>query len=172
MTRLHKIVTALVVSLLLPALAGAQDGPLPYGMPIKLAVAKKIVAAGQAEAKKNNWNVIITIVDSGANLVLLERMDNAQIGSIDIAIGKAKTAVKFRRPTKAFQDMVDDDAANLRVLSADGLIMFDGGHPIVQNGKIIGGIGVSGVTSAQDTIIALAGLKAVPQAKKNPKKND
>lgn len=171
MNPFNKIAIVLVASLLLPVVASAQDTPPDYGGPIKLALAKKIVAAAEAEAAKHKWQVVITIVDSGANMVMLHRMDNAQLGSVDISQGKAKSAVKFRRPTKVFQDAVAESPANAVLLSADGLILFDGGHPIIQNGKIIGGIGVSGVTSAQDTVVALAALKALPTAKKgNPKK--
>ena len=115
------------------------------------------MAGAEAEARKNNWNVVIAIVDTGGNLVMLQRMDDAQFGSIDVAKGKAHTAVAFRRPTKAFQDLIAQGGVNLRLLKLEGASPLEGGVPIVVGGKIIGAVGVSGVTSQQDAQIATAG---------------
>lgn len=138
----------------------AQAVDLPYGAPIPLAEAKKILAAAQAEATKNKWNVAIAIVDSGGHLVAFERMDTTQFGSVAVAQEKARTAVGFRRPTKAFQDTVAAGGEGLRTLRLPGVTPVEGGLPLVRDGKIVGAIGVSGVTSAQDGQIAAAGAAA------------
>ena len=122
---------------------------------------KKISAAAEAEAKKNSWPVVIAILDSGGNLVMLTRLDNAQFGSIDVARSKAHTAVAFRRETKVFQDLVAQGGANLRLLNLQGASLLEGGVPIIVDGKVIGGVGVSGITSAQDAQIAKAGIEAM-----------
>jgi uncharacterized protein GlcG (DUF336 family) len=132
----------------------------PYGAPISFEAAKKAMAAAAAEAMKNNWGVTIAIVDSGGNLVMLQRLDNAQLSSIRIAEAKARTAVEFRRPTKALEDAVAGGGVGLRVLSF-GACAAEGGVPIVADGKIIGAIGVSGVASHQDAQVAKAGADAI-----------
>jgi uncharacterized protein GlcG (DUF336 family) len=145
----------------LVAVAQAPAPPPPYGPPITFDQAQKATAAAQAEAKKNNWNVVIAIVDSGGHLVSLQRLDNTQYASIDIAKGKATTAVNFRRPSKALEDAIAGGGAGLRLLRVDGLTPLEGGIPIVVDGKIIGGIGVSGVLSSQDAQVARAGADAL-----------
>jgi glc operon protein GlcG len=145
---------------LAPSVVSAQAPP-PYGPPITLDQAKKAMAGAEAEAKKNAWPVVITILDSGGNLVMLQRLDNAQWGSIDIAKDKARSAVALRRPTKVFQDLVAQGGANLRLLALAGASPLEGGLPIVVDGKIVGAIGVSGVTSEQDAQIAKAGAEAL-----------
>ncbi len=135
----------------------AQPFDLPYGAPLSLERARKALAAAQAEAKKNNWNVAIAIVDSGGHLVAFERTDTTQTGSVDVALAKAKTAAAFRRATKSFQDNVAAGGEGLRMLALPGAIPIEGGVPLVIEGKIVGAIGVSGVTSAQDGQIARAG---------------
>jgi len=132
----------------------------PYGTPIDMAAAKKAMAAAEAEAVKNGWAVAIVIVDSGGNLVMLQRLDNAQLSSVRIAQQKARTAVEFRRPTKIFEDAVAGGGIGLRVLTFDASVA-EGGLPIVAGGKIIGAIGVSGVQSHQDGQIAQAGADAL-----------
>lgn len=134
---------------------------MTYGKPITLNDAKIIVAAGQAEAAKNGWHMAIAIVDSGGNLVLLEKMDNTQLGSIEICQQKALTSVKFRRATKAFEEAVEKGGMNLKILSMSNVIPVEGGELIVKNDEIIGAIGVSGALSAQDTQVAKAGLAAL-----------
>jgi uncharacterized protein GlcG (DUF336 family) len=139
----------------------AQSTAVPYGAPISLADAKRILVAAQAEAARNKWNVAIAIVDSGGHLVSFERMDSTQYGSVEVAQDKARTAVAFRRPSKAFQDTIAAGADGMRMLKLSGATPIEGGLPIIVDGKIAGAIGVSGVTSAQDGQIAAAGLKAV-----------
>jgi uncharacterized protein GlcG (DUF336 family) len=134
---------------------------LPYGAPITLDQAKKALAGAEGEARKNNWNVVIAIVDTGGHLVLLQRLDNTQIGSIEVARQKAWSAAAFRRPTKVFEDAVAGGGSGLRMLKIEGAIPAEGGVPIVVDGKIIGAIGVSGVTSQQDGQIAKAGVEAM-----------
>jgi uncharacterized protein GlcG (DUF336 family) len=131
----------------------------PYGAPIDMATAKKVMAAAEADATKNGWSVAIAIVDSGANLVMLHRLDNAQLSSARIAEAKAKTAAEFRRPTKVFEDAVAGGGIGLRVLTFDASVA-EGGVPIVSGGKVIGAIGVSGVQSHQDAQVAQAGADA------------
>jgi uncharacterized protein GlcG (DUF336 family) len=159
--RKARLLSLLVVSLVLVAVASAgAQGPPAYGPAITLEQAKKVMAGAEAEAKKNNWPVVIAILDSGGNLVMLQRLDNAQWGSIDIAKEKARSAVALRRPTKVFQDLVAQGGANLRLLNI-GYSVLEGGIPIVADGKIIGSIGVSGVTSQQDAQIGQAGIDAL-----------
>lgn len=141
-----------------PFTSHAQDAPPSYGPAITLEQAKKVAAAAEAEARKNKWNVVIAVMDSGANLVLLQRMDDTQLGSIHIAQKKAYTAAAMRRSTKVFEDGL---AATPKALGIDQVIPVEGGLPIYVNGKIIGSIGVSGVTSQQDGIIAKAGAEAL-----------
>jgi glc operon protein GlcG len=143
------------------AMAQAPPPPPPYGAPITFDQAQKAMAAAQAEAIKNNWNVVIAIVDSGGHLVSLQRLDNTQYASIDIAKGKATTAVNFRRPSKALEDTIAAGGAGLRILKVDGVTPLEGGVPIVVDGKIIGGIGVSGVLSSQDAQVARAGADSL-----------
>ena len=132
----------------------------PYGAPISIDDARKAMAAAEAEATKNNWGVAIAIVDSGANLVMLHRLDNAQLSSVRIAEQKARTAAEFRRPTKVFEDAVAGGGIGLRVLTF-GASVAEGGVPIVSGGKVVGAIGVSGVQSHQDAQVAQAGADAV-----------
>jgi len=138
--------------------AAPPPPPPPYGSPISLEQAKSVLAGAEAEAKKNNWNVVMVVLDSGGNLVMLQRMDGAQFGSIEVAKDKAYSAVAFRRPTKAFDDALAQGGANLRILRLPGASPLEGGIPIVVDGKLIGAVGVSGVTSAQDAQIGRAGI--------------
>ena len=150
--------TAVVLS---AVVAGAQaPTPPEYGMPITIEQAKKVMAGAEAEAMKNKWPVVITILDSGGNIVMVHRLDNAQWGSVDIAREKAKSAVALRRSTKTFQDAIAQGGANLRLLNI-GFSVLEGGLPIIVGGKVVGGIGVSGVTSPQDAQIAQAGIDAL-----------
>lgn len=140
--------------------AAPAPPPMFYGLPINLEQAKKVMAGAEAEARKNNWPVAIVILDSGGQMVMMQRLDNTQWGSVDIAKEKARTAVALRRPTKALQDGIAQGGASLRLLST-GFSMIEGGIPIVADGKVIGSIGVSGVTSAQDAQTAQAGHDAL-----------
>ena len=147
----------LAVTLTLLSLAASAQTPPPYGLSINIEQAKKAMAAAEAEARKNNWQVVISIVDTGGHLVMLQRLD-AQNASVDIATGKARTAVNFRRPTKALEDSLAANGSALRILAVPGITPLQGGLPIVVDGKIIGGIGVSGVLATQDEVVAKAGL--------------
>ncbi len=140
--------------------AGAQ-APNPYGAPIPLDTAKKAVAAATAEARKNNWNMAVAVTDTGGQLVYFERMDNTQHGSINVAIGKARSAALFKRPSKVFQDAVASGGAGLRILGLEGAVPLDGGLPLIIDGKLVGGIGVSGAAGDQDAQCAKAGVDAV-----------
>jgi uncharacterized protein GlcG (DUF336 family) len=133
---------------------------IQYGLPISLAEAKTIVAAAEREASANNLQVIIAIVDSAAQLVLLHRLDHAQFGSIDVAISKAQTAVRFKRPTKAVQDAIAQGGLALRMLTIPNICGIEGGIPLMKEGKIVGAIGVSGMQAQQDTQVAEAGAAA------------
>jgi glc operon protein GlcG len=131
--------------------------PNPYGLSITLENAKKTSVPALAEAAKNNWSVAVAIVDPAGNLVYYEKMDNTQLGSANVAIDKARSAALFKRPTKAFQDALAAGGEGLRVLRLQGATPVEGGIPLVSDGKIVGAIGVSGVTSAQDGQCAKAG---------------
>lgn len=126
---------------------------------LSLAAAKKIAAAAETEAAKNKWTMVIAVLDDGGHLIYLERMDGAQIGSIEVAQGKARTAVRFRRPSKDFEDAI---AANhLFVMTLGDITAIRGGLPVMLDGKTVGAIGVSGGDPAQDEQCAEAGLAAM-----------
>jgi glc operon protein GlcG len=131
----------------------------PYGAPIGLEKADAAVAAAQAEATKRGWLMNIAIVDSGGNLVSFKRMDGAQLASISIAEHKARAAVKYRRPTKAFEDAVQHGI--LYIATLDDVIASRGGIPLVEDGKIIGAIGCSGGTGSQDEAVCTAGAATI-----------
>jgi uncharacterized protein GlcG (DUF336 family) len=143
------------------AFSGSAPAQMAYGAPISLEQAKRAMAAAEAEARKNNWPVAIAIVDPGGYLVLFQRIDNTQFSSAQVAQDKAWSAVGFRRPTKAFQDGVAGGGAGMRLLNLRGASLLDGGLPIVADGKIIGGIGVSGVQGHEDAQIAKAGADTI-----------
>jgi glc operon protein GlcG len=145
-----------------PAPAAAPPTPAVYGPSISFEMAKKVMAAAEAEAIKNNWNMVITILDTGGNRVMMERLDNAVLAAISVSEGKARTAVGFRRPSKAIDDAIAGGGAALRLLSIQGEGVFvQGGLPIVVDGKVVGAIGVSGGSSQQDEQVAQAGLNAL-----------
>ena len=165
MARLLSLLVAVVMLIAVGSASAQTPAPAPapppaYGTPISLEQAKKVMAGAEAEAKKNSWPVVIAILDSGGQLVMLQRLDNAQWGSIEIAKEKARSAVALRRPTKALQHLIAQGGANLRLLNI-GYSVLEGGIPIVVDGKIIGSVGVSGVTSQQDAQIAQAGIDAM-----------
>lgn len=141
--------------------AVAQQAPLPYGAPISLENAKKAAAATAAEARKNGWFMGIAVVDPNGDLIYFERMDNTQIGSVHIALRKAETAAKFKRPSKVFQDLLAKGDNFTYLLGLEGAMPVQGGLPIVMDGRIVGAIGVSGATGDQDTQCAQAGLEAL-----------
>jgi glc operon protein GlcG len=135
--------------------------PNPYGQAISLENAKKAAAPALAEAAKNNWRVAVAIVDQAGTLVYYEKMDNTQLGSANVAIDKARSAVLFKRPTKALQDTLAAGGEGWRLLRVQGAVPVEGGIPLVMDGKIVGAIGVSGATSAQDAQCAKAGADIV-----------
>ena len=150
--------------------AGAQQNPLdvipdkmpfstPYGAPISLARAQAAIAAATAEAEKRGWALNVAIVDSGANLVAFGRMDGAQLGSIAVSEHKARASVKFRRPTKAFEEAIQK--GDLRTLTIDDVIASRGGIPLIEDGKLIGAIGCSGGTGSQDEAACMVGAATI-----------
>jgi uncharacterized protein GlcG (DUF336 family) len=132
---------------------------IPYGAPRSLEKADAVLTAALAESNKRGWKIICGVMDSGANLVSFKRMDNAQIASIDIALHKARAAVKFRRETKLFENGVQSGVNYL--LTLDDVIASRGGIPLVEGGKMIGSIGCSGGTGSQDEVVAKAGAALV-----------
>jgi uncharacterized protein GlcG (DUF336 family) len=132
----------------------------PYGAPIGAQRAQSLIQAAAAEATKKGWAMNIAVVDSGANLVAFLRMDGAQLASILVAQHKARTAAKFRRPTKAFEDAIQK-ADSKYILTLDDVIASRGGIPLTENGKIIGAIGCSGGTGSQDEVVCTAAAALV-----------
>jgi glc operon protein GlcG len=128
-----------------------------YGLPITIERAKQVAMPALAEARRNQWTMAVAIVDTAGDLVYFEKMDTTQAGSVDVAIDKARSAARFKRPTKAFQDALAAGGEGLRVLALKGAVAVEGGVPIVVDGKIVGAIGVSGGTSQQDGQCARAG---------------
>jgi glc operon protein GlcG len=133
----------------------------PYGVSITLAQAKKVAAAALTPAHANNWTMVIAIVDPGGHLVYLEKMDQTQVGSVAIAQSKARSAAIFKRPTKVFQDRLARGGEGLLVLRLEDAIPVEGGLPIVIDGKLVGALGVSGGSSAEDEVCAEAGAAAL-----------
>lgn len=164
MVRTLTLACALAVSTL-PALAqGVESTTLPaYGPPVTLDQAKRAMAAAELEATENTWQVAITIIDSGGNLVMLQKSDNAQLSAVGLSEGKARTALEFKRPSKDLDEAIAHGAGGNRLLALKHITPIEGGLPIVLDGKIIGAIGVSGAVSAQDSQVAKAGITALTQ---------
>ena len=160
--RLQSMLSTFVVLFvaLCPTLAMAQLA-IPYGLSISLDDAKKAAAPALAEARKNNWTMAVAIVDTAGNLVYFEKMDATQVASANVAVEKARTAVLFKRPSKAFQDQVVAGGDGLRILGLPGVTPVEGGIPLVAAGKIVGAIGVSGGMSPQDSQCATAGAAVI-----------
>jgi len=123
---------------------------------ITLEAAKKMAAAGEAEARKNGWNVAIAIVDVSGGLILFHKLDETQAGSIAVAQGKARAAALFKRPSKAMEDAIA--GGKLAFVTIEGIVPMQGGLPVIVEDKVIGAVGVSGVTSAQDEQVAQAAI--------------
>jgi glc operon protein GlcG len=151
---MKKITLALALASV-AVLASAQDRRPDYGPSITVAQAKKVAAGILAECTKNQWNVAVAIVDPHGSLVYFERMENTQYASMDIAIGEAKSAATYRRPTRAFTDAINKGGPATGTLP--GVFASPGGVPIMVDGKVIGAAGVSGVTGDQDEQCAKAG---------------
>ena len=150
--------TLLLVILFISVSYGAMSQSLQQKV-LSLEEAETMVKAAQARASQDNWNVVIAVIDAGGHLICLQRMDGTQIGSVEVAQKKAKAALYFKRPTKAFEDAIG--AGNNGIMLLPNVIASEGGVPIMDDGQVIGAIGVSGVTSAQDGIIAQAALDAL-----------
>ena len=139
----------------------ASTATLPYGPPINLDQAKRAMAAAELEAAKNSLQVAITILDSGGNMVMFHKIDNAQLSAVTVSEGKARTALEFKRPSKDLDDAIARGGAGNRLLALKDITPLEGGMPIVLDGKIVGAIGVSGAVSAQDAQVAKAGADAL-----------
>ena len=156
----QRAVSVSVVSVVLAMfLAGAGWGEPLQKKSISLEDARKAAVAAAAEAKKNKWNMAIAVVDDGGHLIYFERIDETQFGSIDIAIGKARTAASLKRPTKAVEDALNK--GQYAILSFPNVLPREGGLPIFADGKVIGAIGVSGGTSSEDAQVGKAGVDAL-----------
>jgi uncharacterized protein GlcG (DUF336 family) len=134
---------------------------MSYGPSITADAAKRVAAPAIAEARKNNWLMAIAIVDPAGDLVYFEKMDDTQLGSTVIAVDKARSAARFKRETKTFQDGLAAGGAGLRLLGLTGAVPVDGGVPLIVGGKVVGAIGASGGTSEQDGQVARAGAAAL-----------
>ncbi|MBY0505554.1 MAG: heme-binding protein [Bryobacteraceae bacterium] len=146
--------TLLLMTLMTTTWAHAQ---LATKKALTLEAAKKIAEAASAEAVANKWTMVIVIVDDGGNLIYLQKADGTQIGSLDVAQEKARSAVRFKRPTKAFEDTLV--GGRQAILKLPGAMPVEGGVPLMIDGVMLGAIGVSGATSAQDGQVAAAGVK-------------
>jgi glc operon protein GlcG len=157
-----KMFTRIALGLSLAALAGAaaaQDRRPGYGTALNTTTAKKIAAGVIAECAKNSWNVSVAVVDTHGALVYYERMEDTQYASNDIAIAKAKAAATYRRPTRAFADVINKGGPATATLP--GVVASPGGNPVFVDGRIVGAVGVSGVTGDQDEQCAKAGISAM-----------
>ncbi len=149
---------AVIAGATLALFASIAQAQVPqYGPNITLDQARKVIAAADAEARKNGWPVAIAVVDTAGQLVAYQRLDNTQTASVLVSQDKAVSAAMWRRSTKVYQDTVAGGGAGLRVLALRGAAPFEGGLPIIIDGKIVGGIGVSGVSADQDGVVAKAG---------------
>jgi uncharacterized protein GlcG (DUF336 family) len=145
--------------------AAAPAAPMPaYGPVITLDQAKRVMAAAELEAAKNVWQVAITILDSGGNLVMFHKIDNTQLSAGTVSEGKARTALDFKRPSKALDDAIAAGGAGMRLLALKDITPIEGGVLILVDGKIAGAIGVSGALSSQDAQIATAGAAVLAKS--------
>ncbi len=151
----------LLFALLLNLCAFGAAQAQSYGPNVNLEQAKAVLAAAEAEAIKQNWNMAIAVVDTAGNLVAFIKRDDTQTGSIEVAQAKAASAARFKRPTKAFQDTLAAGGVGLRLLTLEGAVAVEGGIPLVVNGAIIGAVGASGATSEQDGVVATVGAAAL-----------
>jgi uncharacterized protein GlcG (DUF336 family) len=160
MPMMRRGISVSIVTVVLAVLFSGTAWPEPLQKKsVSLEDAKKAAAAAVTEAKKNKWTVAVAIVDDGGHLVYFERIDETLFASADIAVGKARTAVAFKRPTKALEDAIN--SGQNAILSFPNSIPREGGLPILLDGKVIGGIGVSGAKSSEDAQVAMAGVEAL-----------
>ena len=163
-----KKIQAFTFALLLPlTLAFAAQAQLPTKQVLTLDAAKKIAAASEAEAKRRGATVVIAVVDDGGFLLVLERLDDTQVASVDVGIAKARTAAIFRRPSKVFEDQVKN--GRVSALALPGAVALQGGVPIIIDGKVIGAVGVSGNSPQEDEDIAKVGADHAVEAIKGGK---
>ena len=147
----------------MPAAGGTPDAmpfDIPYGVSIGLERAKQVLGAAEAEAKKRNWKMNIAVVDTNGELVHFSRMEGAQIASVSISIGKARTAARFRRESRAFYNAYETGHPYVATLDPT-LVASPGGFPLVEGGKLIGAVGCSGGTGDQDALICKVGADLV-----------
>src|SRR5436190_24228490 len=152
---------ALTVLAMLAAATASAQMPNPYGASVTLETARKIAAMSITEANKSGFKMAIAIVDTAGDLVYFEKMDGTQVASVNIAQDKARSSVRFKRPTKAMQDILAAGGAGVRFLALQGAVPVEGGLPLLMDGKIVGAIGASGGTSEQDGQAAKAGADSV-----------
>src|SRR5712691_9663820 len=157
MKTVHNLILVLLLST-----ATTLQAELPTKKVLTLGMAKKLVAAAEAEARNRGATVVIAVVDDGGQLILLERLDDTQVASVEVAIGKARTAAIFRRPSRVFEDQVK--TGRLAALALPGATPLQGGIPIAVDGKVIGAIGASGNSPQEDEEIALAGAAVTAAA--------
>ena len=156
---LVKRMLSLIALAVFAALSMNANAQLADKKVLTLEAAKKIATGAEAEARKNNWNVVIAVVDDGGHLIYLQRIDGTQTGSIDVAIGKARTSAAFKRPTKVFDELAKTRPSITSI--SPNAVLLEGGVPVVVGGQMVGAVGVSGVTSQQDAQIAEAGIAAL-----------
>lgn len=154
--RLATALSILALSFTTPRPAAAQ---LADTKALTATAVKAILAQAEATARTNGWNVSIAVTDAAGDLLGFLKLDNASTGTVQISLGKARTAARFGRPTKVYADRILNDT--LTALSIDGLVALQGGLPIIVGGRVIGAVGVSGATSAQDEQVAAAAIAAV-----------
>jgi uncharacterized protein GlcG (DUF336 family)/mannose-6-phosphate isomerase-like protein (cupin superfamily) len=162
-----KIIKSLIVLVLLLLPSGRLKAQLLDKKILTLEAAERVAAAAEAEAKKRNATVVIAVVDDGGYPLVLKRLNNTQVASVDVGIGKARTAAIFRRPSKDFEDQIRNGRVASLVLP--GAIPLQGGLPLIFDGKVVGAIGVSGNTPQEDEDIALAGTKVFAGATSSAK---
>src|SRR6266542_1450063 len=163
-----KLIQILTVTMLLTMAAIVAQAQLPTKQVLTLDVAKKVAAAAEAEAKKRGATVVIAVVDDGGYLLVLERLDETQVASVDVGIAKARTVVIFRRPSKVFEDQVKN--GRIAALALPGAVALQGGVPIIVEGRVVGAIGVSGNSPQEDEDIAKAGADSAAAAVKGDNK--
>ena len=134
---------------------------MAYGLSITLEDAKKVAAAALKEAAANKWTMAVAVVDPHGDRVYFEKMDDTPLGSTTVCQDKARSAARFKRPTKVFQDMLAGGSDGVRVLGINGAVPVEGGLPILRDGKVVGAVGLSGGSSPQDGQCAQAGLGAL-----------
>jgi glc operon protein GlcG len=159
MRYIQTFVAGAMIAAGLVAVPSAAEAQLAEKKVLTLEAAKKVAAAAEAEARKQGARVVIVVVDDGGHVLLLERLDDTQVASVEVGIGKARTAAIFRRPSRVFEDQVKN--GRVAALGLPGATPLQGGIPIVAGGKVIGAIGVSGETPQQDEDLAKVGAAAL-----------